>query len=449
MEGPLRAQQTQEEDTTPSMEAEEDESVESQTAGDVLHETEGAEVVSSESADASKEKKRGEDESLKLNEFWKEHSNWKVQTVANKLSVFVGEPVQDSRSLLNPSPPFFFKVVVEEWNSASRRRYSDFEWVRTVLERRYVGMVAPGLPEKHIIKSEESLRNRQRGLARFAERLLENPYFRTDSVVLSFLKIEDSHEWDVFKRSVTALKPGSSMDKNSNDDNNGRRRWMEAMNAYQIPGNYKGILANAKTLLIKLEDVFNGMTQAFQKLVASTDAQASALENLNSHFPSKEVHRANETGLDGELEQLQGRFSRWATVTSCLPTFIDSELFQTATQELNDVQEVQRLIAKVDTLDANIFRLEQVLSKCSAERQNFERAGRFDKVGKTSEKIATVELKRKNLIVEKEQIIKGILLTELDMFVELKTMRLKSMQSEFAKVYLEFLDQEKEVWSTF
>ncbi|KAF0441168.1 sorting nexin-3 [Gigaspora margarita] len=71
--------------------------------------------------------------------------------------------------------------------SSVRRRYSDFEWFRDVLERETSRVNIPALPGKVFTNrfSDEVIEARREGLERFLQNVAGHPLIQTGSKVLS------------------------------------------------------------------------------------------------------------------------------------------------------------------------------------------------------------------------------------------------------------------------
>ena len=131
-----------------------------------------------------------------------------------KLHCTVGEPLSDGASLLTTGslPVVTYRVCIGGLDavtgklapgaSSVRRRYSDFEWLAKVLERRYPGLLVPPLPpktEKILIQDLKGFSDhRAKLLERFLADILAAPWPRDDDAVSAFINEKyqpaDSHE---------------------------------------------------------------------------------------------------------------------------------------------------------------------------------------------------------------------------------------------------------------
>lgn len=84
-------------------------------------------------------------------------------------------------------------------NSVVRRRYSDFEYFRDILERESARVSIPPLPGKVFTNrfSDDVIEHRREGLQRFLELVVRHPLLQTGSKVLgSFVQ----GEWEMDKQ---------------------------------------------------------------------------------------------------------------------------------------------------------------------------------------------------------------------------------------------------------
>ncbi|CAG8566525.1 6199_t:CDS:2 [Acaulospora morrowiae] len=85
-------------------------------------------------------------------------------------------------------------------NSSVRRRYSDFEWFRDVLERETSRVNIPPLPGKVFTNrfADEVIETRREGLERFLQIVAGHPLLQTGSKVLSAFIQDPNFNRDVY-----------------------------------------------------------------------------------------------------------------------------------------------------------------------------------------------------------------------------------------------------------
>jgi len=80
--------------------------------------------------------------------------------------VTVSDPREQKPKFGKPYVEYLVRTIPEEGTDwMVRRRYSDFEWLRAVLKKKYVGMIIPPLPKKRTINTFiSSVRTRLSGM---------------------------------------------------------------------------------------------------------------------------------------------------------------------------------------------------------------------------------------------------------------------------------------------
>jgi hypothetical protein len=110
----------------------------------------------------------------------------------------------------------------------ARRRYSDFELLRTMLCSRYPGMVLAPLPPKGALKRPPA-EERLRGLALFSQQLARVPILFVDTLVSAFFGLGDGEKWNLVARNRTdASRSGIA-------DNQGELQWEKALSEVELP----------------------------------------------------------------------------------------------------------------------------------------------------------------------------------------------------------------------
>eukprot|EP00512_Aurantiochytrium_limacinum_P002218 CAMPEP_0171497978 /NCGR_PEP_ID=MMETSP0958-20121227/7583_1 /TAXON_ID=87120 /ORGANISM="Aurantiochytrium limacinum, Strain ATCCMYA-1381" /LENGTH=436 /DNA_ID=CAMNT_0012032303 /DNA_START=299 /DNA_END=1609 /DNA_ORIENTATION=- len=375
-------------------------------------------------------------------DFWREHLTWRQNVINQTLDIEVGDPIQGPRSITNPSPPVYFKVAVRDRGIEVRRRYSEFEFLQNVLEKRYAGLAVPRLPEKRVVKTTEFLKERARELTLFIKGLLRVAYFRADSTVLAFIGDTDSRRWEALKASVAASQPGTALDRNREDGNEGKRRWLEVMQHFQLPRGAELSFWHISQHLCALSQLLASMAEAIGRMTDAATEYAIALRDL-----AQRVEYPNCLALSGHaspplheaVHELDGFISQWSQVSSSYPSILMCNLYQVVRQELDDVIEVQRLMSRLENLNHTIAKLEQSIQQHHREQAEAKGAGRPDRVPKVLEKLTRVSYTKKLADTERDQIIKALLLADTEHFVERKTEVLRNLGSSFAVPYRKYL----------
>mmetsp|Transcript_13512 Transcript_13512/g.29060 ORF Transcript_13512/g.29060 Transcript_13512/m.29060 type:complete len:470 (+) Transcript_13512:39-1448(+) len=386
------------------------------------------------------------------NEFWKTHENWKVDVIAREMSVEVGDPVQGSRTIMNPNPPVTYRVSTIPTNSTVRRRYSDFDWLREVLQINYLGMLVAPLPAKRAVgnKSGTFLKLRAHGLTMFIQRILRNPYVKSDATVQAFLTIPEGAEWDAYKKANTPAKD-SLNPLGTEPGNLGKDRWNEALRAYRIPERDGDIINSVRAELDFLESLLNALAQSSDKVVSAAQAYSSALGNLDAKFAKQYSTRAVNHDpafkpIHESLARLGGTFSNWHTTEEDYFEVLENVLYQAMKQQLCEVTELKRLFDARDAIYASKVKISNSLLKLEEEKSVAEAQGRYEKSSKLGEKVVQQSDKLNATQAKLQIITKGLFFSEVDLFVSNKVKELENLRSMLATASLAHLENMNTLW---
>ena len=75
---------------------------------------------------------------------------------------------------------------------------------------------------------------RMRGLTLFLEKIVHNPYLKSDRSVYSFFTEANPEQWEAIKKQAGAF--------NAQRDNTGHEKWLQALSRYELPADSKTVL---------------------------------------------------------------------------------------------------------------------------------------------------------------------------------------------------------------
>jgi hypothetical protein len=107
-----------------------------------------------------------------------------------------------------------YLITTNPLKLSSRRRYSDFEWLRSLLINLYPTSIIPILPRKSSYSdrfNEVFLNKRIRALEKFMFFLITDPLIRNSKLLYEFLKVEKDDEFTAKKNNYSKLKPYSNL----------------------------------------------------------------------------------------------------------------------------------------------------------------------------------------------------------------------------------------------
>ena len=101
-----------------------------------------------------------------------------------------------------------YLVTTLPMNIQVRKRYSDFEWLTSMLSAYYPGNILPPLPRKNFGDrfNENFLTKRMRALNKFFFHIVQDPLLRNSQFLYDFLTINDEKEFTNKKNSYTKQK---------------------------------------------------------------------------------------------------------------------------------------------------------------------------------------------------------------------------------------------------
>ena len=133
------------------------------------------------------------------------------KTVLNDhpVEVIVRNPKASDSSFLQ-STFITYEVLTESQQWLVRRRFSDFEWLRTILVKCFPRLVVPPLPGKKIGNrrfEEDFIAKRMMFLQKFMNAVLESESFKTSEALIAFLSMIDRGQFDSKMKEMTTYQP--------------------------------------------------------------------------------------------------------------------------------------------------------------------------------------------------------------------------------------------------
>lgn len=124
-----------------------------------------------------------------------------------EVSVLISKPEKKDGGLFSrayityliTTTPFKFEV---------RRRYSDFEWLRSILAEHFPAFLIPPIPFKNFSDrfNDEFLDKRMRYLQKFLNSICANPTLSSSMFFYDFLTLKNEGEWTNKKKAYNKLK---------------------------------------------------------------------------------------------------------------------------------------------------------------------------------------------------------------------------------------------------
>ena len=126
----------------------------------------------------------------------------------DEVTITVSSPEKVEGGLFSKSYVTYLVTTIQ-LNTAVRKRYSDFEWLSTVLTNNYLGSLIHPIPKKNYGSrfNEAFVSKRMRTLEKFLKSLTQDPLIRNSQILFDFLTIGNDEEFNKKKNEYTKMKP--------------------------------------------------------------------------------------------------------------------------------------------------------------------------------------------------------------------------------------------------
>ena len=133
-------------------------------------------------------------EQIKFTNEFVECSKTEVSTLSTRknITVNVAFPEKKEGGIFSKSY-ITYLVDTKPWDFKSRKRYSDFEWLRNILNVIYTNQVIPPMPKKNYKNrfNEDFISKRMRGLEKFLQGLVIHPVIKHSEILSDFLCLKE------------------------------------------------------------------------------------------------------------------------------------------------------------------------------------------------------------------------------------------------------------------
>ena len=197
------------------------------------------------------------------------------RTVINDkdVKVIVRNPKASDTTFLQ-STFITYEVLTESQEWLVRRRFSDFEWLRSILCKCFPRLVVPPLPPKKIGNrrfEEDFILKRMMFLQKFIDEVMENETFKTSEALIAFLSMIDRGQFDSKMREMTTFQPSPYAEDLKTltgkitvvDDQENEKYYVNINNYFKLQGqlfdrlnyNMKNFYVNISAACSNLEEV--------------------------------------------------------------------------------------------------------------------------------------------------------------------------------------------------
>jgi len=261
-------------------------------------------------------------------------------------------------STINQYITYLVQVTLGGESYSSRKRYSDFEWLRNALTSCFPGVRVPPLPKKHStaqgllaktgMSQEAFIETRRAGLEDFLKRCLQRKELCVDSKILrGFLGTTSEEATEEFKRKIDGVSISGKSQKYS--------QIFEALKEASLPTEdrispCKEFLRDQVQQLRELSDGYKAIVdaqEAVTKALAGAQTKLSAL----SYSESTIIERAG-FAKDSRIELIEG-LRQQSKVMQASPAMHYDLLLEAAERELLEAEAMTEALESVELLETD------------------------------------------------------------------------------------------------
>ena len=264
-------------------------------------------------------------------------------------------------SLGEKKPGTFFSKVYQTYvitiptlNLKVVRRYSDFEWFRSILINLFPGRVIPPIPKKNKIGgdrfNEEFLEKRTRTLEKFLNLLLEDPSIKTSQIFYDFVSIEELNIFSDKKKYYNSIKLPQSLKEYKSL--NGKLDVKLDENRESIYQKIKNETDISQELLSKLNKQIKSLNNEINTVIIRLNEIAKSCEEL--FLNSVKYNESNEIKIS--YYELNEMFKHWANALKKQNTVTNIDIREYFKYSKNTLKSMKELINTVEIYKQNYYK---------------------------------------------------------------------------------------------
>ena len=247
-----------------------------------------------------------------------------------------------------------YVITIPTLNLKVVRRYSDFEWFRSILINLFPGRVIPPIPKKNKIGgdrfNEEFLEKRTRTLEKFLNLLLEDPSIKTSQIFYDFVSIEELNIFSDKKKYYNSIKlPQSLKDYKSLSGKLDVKLDENRESIYQKIKNETDI---SQELLSKLNKQIKSLNNEINTVIIRLNEIAKSCEEL--FLNSVKYNESNEIKIS--YYELNEMFKHWANALKKQNTVTNIDIREYFKYSKNTLKSMKELINTVEIYKQNYYK---------------------------------------------------------------------------------------------
>ena len=240
-----------------------------------------------------------------------------------------------------------YLITTNPLNLKVKRRYSDFEWFRQMLQNLYNYSMIPSTPKKNKIGSDKFgdpfLQKRMRTLEKFLNYALKNPILKSSQILYDFISIEKDADFQKKKKEYEKIK--SSTNINDFQMPNGSANLQLNSKKIILFENIKDNVNLNETLLTKLNDNLKALKLQLDNLCTKLDEIVQNWDDLcqNSvkYYDSDEISKT--------YEYMHNLFKNWSECLKSHGNLIHIDIREHFKYTKNNFRAMKDLVTLVET----------------------------------------------------------------------------------------------------
>eukprot|EP00948_MAST-09A_sp_MAST-9A-sp1_P002335 g2335.t1 len=289
-----------------------------------------------------------------------------------------------------------------------------------------------------------------RGLAFFAEKVINNSYLSLDGSVKDFFSIESDSEWQ------KAKKDAHNPEKINEKGSNGYAKWLKEVEAYNLPNNTEALLSEVSLHLVALAKNYQNFILGAKQLMARSLAFGNEVKSFKGSLEACliEYKKSDETAsqapeLVSAMEKSIKSFSEWSQILSCEPDISEVLLLEVFKYQLAEVEELKSLLRRREAFMSIYTKNVNLQSKKEQLQQSYRTAGKTDKADAMQAEIENCKKEREKSKYVVDFMTKALFFLELDLFHKARLHNFKKMFGEYASTQYLFSQKLADMWNQF
>lgn len=240
-----------------------------------------------------------------------------------------------------------YLITTNPLNLKVRRRYSDFEWFRQMLQNLYNYNMIPSTPKKSKIGIDKFgdpfLQKRMRTLEKFLNYALKNPVLKSSQILYDFISIEKDADFQKKKKEYEKIKPSTNI--NDFQMPNGSANVQLSSKKMILFENIKDNINLNETLLTKLNDNLKALKLQLDNLCTKVDEIVQNWDDLRQnsvkYFDGDEIAKT--------YEYMHNLFKNWSDCLKSHGNLIHIDIREHFKYTKNNFRSMKDLVTLVET----------------------------------------------------------------------------------------------------